>query len=92
MQYEYKAIKPRKEWVWQTEDKKDDQEITVHSLVAGDVLCRYWSDVEESKEARLIEKAPELLKLLKELKCGGDINYYDVRGLLNYIEGDKNEI
>jgi hypothetical protein len=57
-----------KDWIWHKENKKDDQEITVHSLVAGNVLCRYWSDVEKSKEAKLIEKAHALYETLKELR------------------------
>ena len=55
-------------WKWVKEEKDDDRDITVHSLVAGNVLCRYWSDVEKSKEAKLIEKANTLYETLKELR------------------------
>jgi hypothetical protein len=55
-------------WEWFKEDKEDDREVTTYSLIAGDVLCRYWGDIPKCKEAKLIENAQKLYENLKKLR------------------------
>lgn len=57
-----------KEREWKEESKQEPNEVTCHTLIAGNVLCRYWGDVEKSKEAKLIENAQKLYENLKKLR------------------------
>lgn len=56
------------QWEWKKESKQEPNEIICHTLIAGNVLCRYWGDVEKSKEAKLIENANQLYDNLKKLR------------------------
>lgn len=57
-----------KQWEWFKEQKEDPQEVSCYSLVAGNVLCRYWGEGERSEEANIIEKAKINYKNIEEAK------------------------
>lgn len=62
------------QWKWFQEEKKDPREVTTHSLVSGNVLCRYWGHVEKSKEAVLIENAQiNALKVIDAVNIINDL-------------------
>jgi hypothetical protein len=57
---------------WETQTFPESNSMSVHSLVIGEVLCRWWGDKEPEGAAALaniplvIEERTRLLKLLKE--------------------------
>lgn len=71
----------REQWRWFKKQNDDPQEVSCYSLVAGNVLCRYWGEGERSEEAEIIEKAKKNYDRVHEAK-------FIIRGLL-FILGNN---